>query len=66
MFTIKLWLLISVGQLSYAGHPTQVVERFATAQECQRIAQIIRGAGSSHGEARVICVEATIAREVRQ
>ena len=58
MHTVTLWLLISLGQVSYAGSPHQVVERFATQQECLRVAAILR---SGSQRTAVQCVEATIA-----
>lgn len=63
MTTITVWLLISIGYNgSNAGYaqPTLVVERFATVQECQRVAKVI--VDSSYGGARLQCVQATVAR----
>lgn len=59
MSTVTLWLLISIGQNSSAGSPHQVVERFATKQECVRVAEILRG-GSQR--TNVQCIEATVVR----
>lgn len=61
MSTINLWLLISLPGFaaSYANVPTTLVERFATAQECERVLAVILGDVRGHQPMR--CVQATIA-----
>lgn len=53
MKTALLWLLITYG---YNSSPI-VVERFATVEECNRVAQVLKG-DRSYPVAR--CVEATV------
>jgi hypothetical protein len=59
--TTTLWLLVSIGaHISYqGGAPTQVVERFVTQEECQRVAKAIF---EPTQKARLQCVEAKVAR----
>lgn len=59
MNTLTLWLLISISSgHSYAG-PSQVVERFPTMQECERVAQLIRS--SREWNMSVLrCIQTTI------
>lgn len=47
MTTITLWLLISLQSRSSPQRPVTLVERFATVDECQRVAAVIRDAGQS-------------------
>lgn len=56
MTTITLWLLVSIG---HATRPeTSVVERFASAAECQRVLLLIRQTSAP----ALRCIEATIAK----
>jgi hypothetical protein len=58
-----MWLLVAVGtSAGMAGPPTQVVERFATVQECTRVRDAIAEATAMRGPT-LRCVEATVARE---
>lgn len=61
MTTVTLWLLVSVGaHIGYmGGAPTQVVERFATQEECVRVARSIY---EPTQKARLQCVEAKVAK----
>lgn len=63
MTTITLWLLVSIGTTRY-GHPntpTMVVERFATAQECERVRNWM-APGKHTGEPALGCIEAKVVR----
>lgn len=57
MTTITVWLLMSIGTSNYAGSPHMVVERFATEQECVRVAAILR---SGTLRQPVQCIQATV------
>ena len=57
MSTVTVWLLISIGSSNYAGHPHSVVERFASMQDCVRIAAALNdGVSRPH----VQCLAATV------
>lgn len=61
MNTVTLWLLISVGTTwSRGGAPTVTVERFATAAECERVAEIIRQ--DKQAAPMLHCIEARVVR----
>lgn len=63
MTTVTLWLLISVGA-GYNGTgalPTQLIERFATRDDCLHVANDLLGMYES-GKPRLRCVEAKVAR----
>ena len=61
MNTVVLWLLVSVGTMD---SPTQVVERFATMQECSRVQQLISNSDHDRGfrVSTVRCIQATVVR----
>lgn len=64
MKTITIWLLISLGSnVNTNSRPTQVVERFATVQECQRIVEVLSGWGRNGMHQ---CVQATVVREAKE
>jgi hypothetical protein len=63
--TITLWLLINIGgKYGYSAQQTAVVERFATAQECERVASILRESSAKVSERAAIlqCVQATVVK----
>ena len=63
MTTVTLWLLISVGA-GWSGSgamPTQVVERFASRDECVRVATDLLDLYQS-GKPRLRCIEAKVAK----
>jgi hypothetical protein len=65
MNTMLIWLLISIGsEGSYIAPTTTTVERFATAEECQRVAKIIRDSykpeAARNAHPRLRCVQATV------
>jgi hypothetical protein len=65
MNTMIIWLLISVGsEGSYIAPTTTTVERFATVEECQRVAKIIHDSykpeAARHVGPRLRCVQATV------
>jgi hypothetical protein len=62
MTTITIWLLLSIGLSdSRAASPTQVVERFATVQACEFVANSIREARTVD-RAVVRCIQATVVK----
>lgn len=62
MNTVLIWLLVSVGS-GYMSHgsPTQVVERFESAADCEHMANLIR---ETRQEARPLlrCIQAKVVR----
>lgn len=54
--TMTIWLLVSAG--FYGEHGTQVVERFATGEECQRVLLLIREATTRPATLR--CIRAAV------
>lgn len=59
MNTVVIWLLISVGTTwSRGGTPTTTVERFATWQECERVAEVIRK--DKQSAPMLHCIEARV------
>lgn len=65
MLTITLWLLVVLGQETrYGGRAPEVLEQFATVEECQRVARAIRdttkGVGSTPSP--MLCVQAEVVR----
>jgi hypothetical protein len=61
MSTITVWLLVSLGSLYGAGRPFITVERFATAVECERVAQVLRSSNGGYTPG-LQCVQAAIAK----
>ena len=62
MKTFTLWLLIHIGEAGGNGSAaTQVIERFLTASECDRVAAVVR-ASTSNRKPTVRCVQATVVR----
>jgi hypothetical protein len=62
MTTITVWLLLSIGLSdNKAASPTQVVERFATVQACEFVADMVRESRTMN-KAVVRCVQATVVR----
>ena len=61
MTTITLWLLVSVGVQWASGHPTQLIERFATPQDCQKTVDQIMASYPS--KPRLVCIEARVLKE---
>lgn len=60
MKTVLIWLLISVGEAGGNGSSaTSVVERFATGDECSRVAALIRN-GHQGRTPKLHCIEATV------
>lgn len=60
MNTVLIWLLVSVGS---SRTPTQVVERFATVEDCEVVAKAAReGKAWGYGEAQLQCIKARVAR----
>lgn len=58
MNTITVWLLISLGSNEHGfARPTMVVERFADATECQRVASVLNASRPIHQ-----CVQAKVVR----
>ena len=57
MTTITVWLLISLNTGSYPQRPITLVERFATAAECQRVAGVIK---SATGFPITTCIQAEV------
>jgi hypothetical protein len=60
MTTITVWLLISIGGWagSSAATPNVLVERFATVEECQRVAEVIKQSLANNSTLR--CIQATV------
>lgn len=61
MNTVLIWLLVSVGHNWSHAIGTEVVERFATAQDCEAAAGAIRDA-REHGKPVLRCVQARVVR----
>jgi len=61
MYTITLWLLMSVGSQIQGGYSTaastQVVERFVAAQECERVRAL---AEQVQKNTHLRCIEAKV------
>ena len=59
MNTLTLWLLVSLGATSYQQpKPYVTIERFATAEECMRVAAVLHGDGVNRPPLQ--CVQATV------
>jgi hypothetical protein len=62
MSTITIWLLVSLGSsagnTSNSGRATQVIERFATQEECMRVYKVI----TIPSREPVQCVQATVVK----
>lgn len=61
MTTVTLWLLVSL-PINSSGHyatPTSIVERFTSAAECNRVAEIMR---LSSTVPKLQCIQATIVK----
>lgn len=59
MSTVTLWLLVSLGASTYQQpKPYVAVERFATAEECMRVATVLHGDGFNRPPLK--CVQATV------
>lgn len=66
MNTTLVWLLMSMpnGNQSYAAQPhAHVVERFADAAECERVAKVLRDTDPGGWTLRLRCVQARIVKE---
>lgn len=62
MNTVLIWLLVSLPTPSrQAQDAVNVVERFATVQECQRVENIIRD--SVKQQLKLRCIQATVVIE---
>lgn len=59
MTIITLWLLLSVSDGSYNRGNALVVERFATAEQCEHVRKHLAKLGSGHDTQ---CVQAQVAR----
>ena len=62
MTTITIWLLVSIGSFGTGvTAPTQVVERFATGEECQRVLGVLYESSGVYVK-RHRCIQATVVR----
>lgn len=62
MTTITLWLLVNIGTGWQASHITHVVERFATAADCNTVRAAIAATGDRPYPPVLRCIEAKVAR----
>lgn len=61
LVTITVWLLLNVGDNSSRPVPTTLIDRFATAEECERVANVLRGS-TQFKPANLRCVQATVVK----
>lgn len=61
MNTVLIWLLVSVGHNWSHAIGTEVVERFATVQDCEATAAAIREA-REQGKPMLRCIQARVYR----
>lgn len=62
MTTVTVWLLVSVGWNTLGAPPTTVVERFATAQECSRVLNVLQSSVEGKRHPLLVCALATVVK----
>jgi hypothetical protein len=62
MTTVTLWLLVSLGWNTLGAPPTTVVERFATAQECSRVMDVLNSSIDGKRHPMLLCVQAAVVK----